>query len=310
MRRMVERPPSKPTVFVTGATGFIGRRVVALLEDRADRQIRCLVRDHRPFTESPTISVVRGELARRDTFASSLAGVHTVLHLAARTGKGSRQDHFATNRDGTETLVNAAREAGVGRFVNVSTIATTFQHRIAYHYADAKAEGERLVRSSGLRFVNVRPTLVFGAGSSVGQGLLKIATLPVIPLFGGGNVRVQPIHVDDVADFLVAALDEEHLDNHDVDLGGAEVVSMKHLVQRIRRAAKGSDGSFFPFPGLPTMRMLAMVEPALGGFLPVNAGQLSAFVNDSDAKAIVPGAMPVTFRYTLEDMIRDTVARE
>ena len=162
------------------------------------------------------------------------------------------------------------------------------------------------MQSSGLRFVNVRPTLGFGSGSPVGQGLLKIASLPVVPLFGGGTVRVQPIHVDDVADFLVSALDDERLDNHDVDLGGAETLTMKELLQRMRRAAKGSDATFLPLPGLVTMRTLALVEPALGP--PVSAGQLSAFVNDSDAKATVAGAMPLRFRYTLE-MIRDTVAR-
>src|SRR4029453_4395854 len=197
---------SGETIFITGATGFIGRRVLTALADKADRQIRCLVHENRSVREDSAVSAIRGELDRPDTFAAALAGSHTVLHLAARTGRGSRQDHFKTNHEGTARLLRAARDAGVVRFINVSSIASTFPQRTAYHYADAKSQAEALVRSRGLRFVNVRPTLVFGSGSPVGQGLLKIASLPVVPLFGGGTVRVQPIHVDDVAEFLVSAL--------------------------------------------------------------------------------------------------------
>jgi len=296
------------TVFITGATGFIGRRVLHALDATADRQVRCLVRGPRAFTETPTVTAVRGELDRIDTFAAALSGVHTLLHLAARTGRGSRDEHFHTNRDGTATLLRAARDAGVTRVINVSSIAACYRNRTAYHYADAKAEAEALVRASGLRFVNVRPTLVLGAGSAIGEGLRKIASLPLVPLFGGGEVRVQPIHVEDVADFLAAALDDPRLDNHDVDLGGPQTLSMRELLTRIRRVAAGSEPTFVPFPGSITMQELALIEPMLGGVIPVSAGQLSAFVNDSDAKATVAGAMPTRFRYTLDEMIRDTVA--
>jgi uncharacterized protein YbjT (DUF2867 family) len=300
MRRM-------DAVFITGATGFIGRRVLASLGNSYNRPIRCLVREGRPFEDGPAVSAIRGDLDRPESFAAALSGAHTVLHLAARTGKGSRRDHFTANCEGTEKLVRASREAGVTRFVNVSSIATTFVHRTAYHYADAKRQAEQIVRSSGLRFVNVRPTFVFGAGSPVGSGLLKIATLPLVPLFGDGAVRVQPIHVDDVAEFLASALDDDRLDGHDVDLGGSEILSMRDLLKRIRRVASGRDATFVRLPGLAAMRALAIVEPLAGSLLPIGAGQLSAFVNDSIVKATVAGAMPSRFRYTLDEMIRDTV---
>ncbi len=301
MRRM-------DAVFITGATGFIGRRVLAALGPSSNRPIRCLVREGRSFAEGPSVSAIRGDLDWPESFAAALAGTHTVLHLAARTGKGSRRDHFTANCEGTEKLVRASREAGVKRFVNVSSIATTFVHRTAYHYADAKRQAEQIVRSSGLRFVNVRPTFVFGAGSPVGNGLLKLATMPVVPLFGDGSVRVQPIHVDDVAAFLAAALDDGRLDNHDVDLGGAEILSMRDLLTRMRQAATGRNATFVRLPGLATMRALALVEPLAAGLLPIGAGQLCAFVNDSVVKATVAGASPSRFRYTLDEMIRDTVS--
>jgi uncharacterized protein YbjT (DUF2867 family) len=296
-------------VFITGATGFIGRRVMAALGNTPGRSIRCLVRDGRSVAEGPWVTTVRGDLDRPETFAAALAGTRTVLHLAARTGKGSRRDHFSANCEGTEKLVRASREAGVTRFINVSSIAATYAHRTAYHYADAKRQAEQIVRSSGLRFVNVRPTFVLGAGSPVGSGLVKLATLPLVPLFGDGAVRVQPIHVDDVAGYLAAALGDEGLDNHDVDLGGPEIVSMKDLLMRIRRAAKGSEAVFVRLPGFATMRALAIVEPLVGNLLPIGAGQLSAFVNDSTVKATVPGRPLPRLRYTLDETIRDMVTR-
>ena len=307
MRRVPETSP-KPPIFITGATGFIGRRVLAELAARPSRPITCLLRKPHAISDMAPFSAVQGDLDRPESYAPALEGVHTVLHLGARTGKGSRHDHFAANCEGTEKLVRASRDAGVQRFVNVSTIATTFEQRRAYHYADAKQQAEEIVRSSGLRFVNVRPTFVFGAGSPVGTGLQKIATLPVVPLFGEGSIRTQPIHVEDVAAFLASAIDDDRLDRHDVDLGGPEVVSIRELLQRIRRAAGRGEARFVRIPGLMTMRMLALVEPIAGSLLPIGAGQLSGLVNDSSAKTTVPGAAPLRFRHTLDQMIRDTVA--
>jgi nucleoside-diphosphate-sugar epimerase len=295
-------------IFITGATGFIGRQVMVALTTGTNRPIRCLVRSGQPL-EHAAITVVRGELERPDSYARALDGAGVVLHLAARTGKARRRDHFQTNRDGTATLLNASRQAGVERFINVSSIATTYEHRTAYHYADSKWQAEELVRSSGLRFVNVRPTLVFGPHSPVGRGLLKVATLPVVPLFGDDSIRVQPIHVSDVAEFLLLSLDDRRLDNHDVDLGGPEILPMKELLARIRRVAKHEEPTFVRFPGMATMGALALLEPVLGGLLPLSAGQLSAFVNDSTAKVTVPDVTP-RLRYTVDEMIRDTVTNE
>ncbi|MGH9385110.1 MAG: SDR family oxidoreductase [Vicinamibacterales bacterium] len=303
---MAQAGSPRDPVFITGATGFIGRRVIAALATAADRQIRCLVRASHSVGSGTTISVIRGDLDQPESYARALQGTHTVLHLAAQTGKARRADHFTTNRDGTATLLRLSREAGVERFINVSSIAATYEHKRAYHYADSKSQAEELVRSSGLRFVNVRPTLVLGFRSPGGSGLLKVATLPLVPLFGDDSVRVQPIHVSDVAEFLVSALDEGRLDNHDVDLGGPEILSMRELLARIRRAAKRGKARFVRLPGFAAMGALALVEPLLGGLLPLSAGQLSAFVNDSTVKATVPGVTP-RVRYTLDEMIRDTV---
>ena len=271
------------TLFVTGATGFIGRRVMSLLRRAGDRPVRCLVREGRAFESGGAVQVVRGSLEHPESYAQALAGVNTVLHLAAKTGPGRRTDHFRTNADGTASLVRACREAGVQWFVHLSSIAVTYQNKTAYHYAESKERAEQIVRSSGMRWVIVRPTFVFGDGSRIETSLARLAALPVVPIFGDGRARVQPIHVDDVAAYLVSALDDPSLDHRDVNLGGPETVSFEDLVRRIRRATRGDSGRVIHLPGRATMRALAFVERWIGPVLPIGAGQIAACLNDSVA---------------------------
>jgi NADH dehydrogenase len=168
--------------------------------------------------------------------------------------------------------------------VYVSSIAATFSDKTAYHYADAKCQAEQAVRESGLTYLIVRPTIVFGSGSTTWSGLASLASLPVILVLGDGRVRVQPIDVNDVAAYVVSMLDEPTLPNRAVDLGGPNIVSMEELLRRIHRACRGREASVVYLPIRRAIKFLAWIERWAGSVLPLTAGQLAVFINDSIAQ--------------------------
>ncbi len=195
------------SLFITGATGFVGRRFLALADLGRFRRVRALVRGEADLPA--TVRPVHGDLLEAGDWTAAIDPDAVILHLAALTGKGSRREHHAANDEATARLVEAARAAGVRRFLQLSSVAVAFDRQQGYHYAAAKAAAERRVRSSGLDYMIVRPTMVFGPGSPVEEGLTKLATMPLVPLFGGGRNLVQQVQVVDLVRFLDARLDRE-----------------------------------------------------------------------------------------------------
>lgn len=283
-------------LFLTGGSGFVGRRVVALLAARGASDVRLLVRQQgRTSLPAPGPDgwrYVPGDLVGQEQpWVEALAGVDTVIHLAALTGKGSRRAHFAANLEATRRLVDAARAAGVRRFLHVSSVAAGYADRRHYHYGNAKAAAEVVVASSGLETLVVRPTMVLGPGSPALPNLTRMATLPR-PLIFGRNHPVQPIHVDDLAAILVAALDLPVWRGQTVEVGGPEVVDLRTIVARIRQARGLPPRSPLALPLEPMRTLLALVEPLLLRWLPFTAGQLAGFANPIVA-APLPADVPL-----------------
>ncbi len=286
-------------IFITGATGFIGTQLVRRLLEQG-HTIRALSR--RGGDQDGPLTWVRGRLEARDTYAHALEGCEAVVHLGALTGKAKAADFKRSNVDGTRALIAAARTAGVRRFLFISTIATRYPELERYPYAKSKLEAEALVKESELDWTIMRPTIVLGPGSPILKSLAALAKLPVTPIFGSGQVEVQPIMVDDVtrsiAHWLFAP--DQTYSAQEIDLGGAETLTFEHLMQRIRQAQGKRAGRVFGLPLKSTMWGLGMVDPALGAKLPVTAGQLYAFRYDSTAKPsafmseLEPSLMPLS----------------
>ena len=213
------------SIFFTGANGFLGRQLLSLLGTCPNRRIVCLVRSKPSGIQPKNIEFVLGDLLVSDNYADALAGCDTVMHLAAATGKHAPKEYFRINCDGSTSLMAAARQAGVRRFVHVSTIAVKFCNKSHYPYAQSKEQAEMAVKQSSLHWTIVRPTMIFGKGAPILDGLSRLAALPLMPIFGDGLTPVQPIFADDLAASLVAMLEDESLIGRTVEIGGPEVVS-------------------------------------------------------------------------------------
>jgi nucleoside-diphosphate-sugar epimerase len=268
------------SVFITGATGFIGRALIRRLVAAGTYNITALAR-HVPELQPNEANWVVGDLLDSRTYQSSLRRVDTVIHLAARTGKASPHEHELINVEGTRKLLEAAKAAGVQRFVHMSTIAVTFPDQRWYPYAQTKKRAEALVRDSDIPSIILRPTIVLGEDSPIWRLLTRVANRHIILMPNGGRVLVQPILVTDLVYGIEQALSRRQFQGETLDLGGPSPLAFAEFVRVIHRCLRGKQPRLFPIPLLPFRAALGLLEPLARPVLPITAGQLAVFANDS-----------------------------
>jgi len=293
-------------IFLTGATGFIGRLLLERLRREGADEVRCLVSDPSRLPADPRVTPVRGRLPHDvGGIVAALAGCDRVIHLAGPTGNARPEEHRRVHVDGTAALVGAAREAGVPRFVHVSTIAVTYPEKKHYPYARAKEEAEAVVRASGLDWAILRPTIVLGARSPLLRPLGALASAPVLPLPGGGRATIQPVHVDDVAAALAALAREPSLGGRTVELGGRDTVTFGAFLARLRVRRTGHDGPRVPVPLGPLVGALGALERLGVTGLPVTAGQFYAFRHDGTARDDPQAEPPRAARRGVDEIVTE-----
>lgn len=277
------------SLFVTGASGFVGGRFLAQLSPDHYRSITLLCRGALTLPDNlacaPNVNVVRGALHETGTYAEYLQTDTRVVHLAAITGKAARADYIEVNVQGTAKLVEAAQQAPVAGFLFASSIAVSFRDRRGYHYADSKQQAESLLQASGLPYCILRPTIILGRDSPVWHSFLGLARKSLIVLPGNGHTRIQPIHVDDLVRLVMDMLDSERFNNEILEIGGPDVVTMDDFVQRIYRGCSGGQARIVHLPLALILVPLRLLERIIPSLLPVSSGQFASFNNDGTVTA-------------------------
>lgn len=218
------------TVLVTGATGLVGQQVVQRLLN-TDHEVRVMVR--RPGSESvfatPPTDVCYGDVGNPDAIAEACRDISEVIHLVAVIRGGPRR-FDAINRQGTANVVAAAKAAGsVRRFIHLSAVGAANIPRLRYLHS--KWLGEQEVVNSGLPYTIIRPSLIFGPHDEFTTAVAALVRLlPVTPVIGSGNNRLQPIHVNDVARCAVGSLGGSMRGNMVVDIGGPDQLSYNEII--------------------------------------------------------------------------------
>lgn len=242
---------------VTGAFGFTGRVLTEQLLAAGDTVVTLTRRSGAGDPLAGRINVRPFDTTRPAELVSALAGVDTLFNTYwLRFPRGSSTFEAAVAR--SATLLAAAREAGVRRVVHISVVNAAADAETPY--VRAKAALEAVVRSSGLEWVIVRPTLTYGLGDILINNLAwALRRLPVYGLPGLGRYTVQPVHVDDVARICIEAASGEA--GRVMDAAGPEILTYRDLVELVRGAI-GSRSIVLPMPGLvvfATARLLGLV---------------------------------------------------
>ena len=276
------------TVLVTGGTGFVGPHVVHALRTR-ELPVRALVR--KPARASRLaawgVKLATGDVTDPASVRAACEGVDTVVHLVAII-KGRPEDFERVMTEGTRNGVAAAQEAGVQRFVLASALGLDERSKDAVPYFGAKWEMERAVHESGLEHVIFRPSFVFGRDGGVLPTFVRLARYaPATPIIGPGTQRLQPIWVEDLAEYYALAVGEPAAANRTFELGGPDAVSWNEFWERLKRVLGVRRPSVHVPFGL--MRAQAAVTERLPG-APVTRDQLK-MLQLGDNVVTDPGAI-------------------
>lgn len=222
-------------VFVTGGTGFVGRAVIPAL--RAEGYaVRCLVRrgSERDLRGLEAIERVEGDVLAPHTLPEGMAGCDAVIHLVGiiREHPSQGVTFERVHTQATVNVLEAAAATGARRYLHMSALGARAGAPARYHRT--KWAAEEAVRSSGLPWTIFRPSIIYGRGDefvSLLAGMVR--RLPVVPVIGGGQQRLQPVPVEQVAQGFCRGLGLAAGVKHAYDVGGPDAVSMVDLLDLV-----------------------------------------------------------------------------
>ncbi len=224
-------------VLVTGGTGFIGPKVVQALRAQG-HDVRALVRRPDRATQLAALGaeLVTGDVTDPASLRAAVDGCTHVVHLVAIL-TGSPADFERVMTQGTKDLLTAASDAGVERFVLMSALGTTEATKDTVPYFAAKWAMEQDTARSGLEYTIFRPSFVFGRdGGALPLFIKQVKYSPVVTVIGSGQQRIQPIWVEDVAEYFARGVDHPQAANRSFEIGGPDIVTWNELYPRIAKA--------------------------------------------------------------------------
>jgi uncharacterized protein YbjT (DUF2867 family) len=224
--------PDNRLLLVTGASGYVGGRLVRALEERGER-IRCLARRPQDLAArlSPAIEVVGGDVLDARSLEAALEGVDTAFYLVH--GMGSRTDFEEEDRRGATNFARAARAAGVRRIVYLGGLGMATD--LSPHLSSRQEVG-RILRESGVTTIELRASIILGSGSlSFEMVRALVERLPVLVTPRWVRQLTQPIAIEDVIEYLVASPDAAASGSEVVEIGGPDQVSYLDLMREHAR---------------------------------------------------------------------------
>ena len=267
----MSEPKEPRTIWVTGATGYIGKAVCEALTKRG-HDVVALVRDAEIAGRLPELARCRlhqGDLLEPATLNGAATGVDTVIHLVGILRERGMASFESVVVEGTAAVLAEARRAGAKSVLYMSAIGA---HRDGTtRYFRTKARAEELVRSSGLAWLVARGSVVLGPAGKFFQLLRQLTRFPVVPVPGGGAFELQPVLLEDVAQALAQAVERPEAWNRVYGVCGPRRFTLRELLRR----ASGKRGRLFFSIPWPLVVLGAKIGERLLSNPPVTSDELA-----------------------------------
>jgi uncharacterized protein YbjT (DUF2867 family) len=247
----VDHPRNVKRIAVTGATGFVGRQIVARLRNMGHEVV--------PLSRRTSIDLASSEPA---TLREALDGCQSVVHCAGINREIGTQTYDAVHIRGCQALVEAARSAGVGHIGVLSFLRARPDGPSAYHRS--KWAAEAIIRESGIPFTVLKAGVIYGRGDHMLDHLSHaLQTFPLFALVGMRDQRVRPVAVDDVARILeAAATGDERLRNRTIGVLGPDEMTLGEAVRRVAQAV-GRRPAFVRLPVVAHVALARVFEATM-----------------------------------------------
>jgi len=292
-------------VLVTGATGYVGGRLLSALEARGER-VRCLARRPEALRSrvALTTEIVAGDITDPAALTAALDGVRSayyLIHAMDAHGDFARRDREAAERFGA-----AARAAGVRRIIYLGGLGRG--PGLSAHLASRQETG-RLLAESGVPTIELRASIIIGSGSlSFEMVRALVERLPVMITPRWVSSRAQPIAIEDVIAYLLAALDAPDDVTGVFEIGGADAATYEAIMQEYARQ-RGLHRWLIPVPVLTPrlsslwLRLVTPLHATVGRALIEGVRNETIVVDDRARRVFV--VRPLGFAAAIERALRN-----
>lgn len=246
-------------ILICGATGFVGRHLIEGLRQAGHHCVRG-VRKPRQLDDVAVDYLTDTEV---EHWLPRLQGIDVVVNAIGILRDSAKMPMSKVLGEAPAAMFKAAAQCGVQRIVNFSALGVEGTLDTPYFRYRREAEAVLFGMPESLRWLNLRPSVIYGEDGASARMFRMLASLPLHGLPGGGHQQLQPAHIDDVVTAVCRWLADPQAKNLTVNAAGAEVATMRQMLDSYREQMGHGRAWHLPVPGV-----LVGLGARIGDFVP------------------------------------------
>ncbi len=232
---------NKDTIFIIGGTGFVGTEIVKELLN-LNYRVKLLARDIKKIKPNNNLEVIRGDIFNCMHWENKITGSLAIINLIGiiREDKNKNITFNKLHVEATDIITDLAIKYNVKRYIHMSVNSASSTEISSYF--ETKYRAENIVKSKNLVWTIFQPSLIFGKDDkSINLFIKNIKKIRILPVFGNGNYKLQPIYVNDVAKAFTKSITNIDCQNCSFELCGTTVYTYNDLIESISTNLKISN---------------------------------------------------------------------